>query len=57
MNGFSAPDRARLAKLLGMLGSNHPGERDNAVVAAHRLIQTRGLTWPEILDPAPVVKA
>jgi hypothetical protein len=46
-------DRTRLTKLLGMLGSSHPGERDNAAVAAHRLIQTKGLTWSDIiLGPA-----
>jgi hypothetical protein len=49
-------ERKRLADLLGRLGSDHPGERDNAGVMAHRLIKTRGLTWPEILDPAPPVE-
>ena len=49
-------ERKRLADLFGRLGSDHPGERDNAGVMAHRLIKTRGLSWPEILDPAPPVE-
>jgi hypothetical protein len=44
-------DRDKLAKLLGMLGSDHPGERDNAAVAADRLVRQRGLTWPDVLQP------
>jgi hypothetical protein len=43
-------DRQRLAKLLGMLGSDHPGERDAAALAAHRFIQSRGLTWQDVLQ-------
>jgi hypothetical protein len=50
---LSPADRARLTKLLGMLGSDHPGERDNAGVAAHRLIQSKGLAWADILATAP----
>ena len=37
--------RDRLSKLLGMLGSDHAGERDNAGVAANRLVRDAGLTW------------
>lgn len=44
-------DRTRLAKLLGLLGSDHPGERDNAAIAAARLVRARGLTWPQVLNP------
>jgi hypothetical protein len=46
-----APDRAKLGKLLGLLGSDHAGERDAAGLAAHRLLQSRGLTWPAVLTP------
>lgn len=42
-------DRQRLAALLGMLGSDHAGERDNAARAAHKLARSSGLTWGEIL--------
>jgi hypothetical protein len=47
---------ARLVKLLGMLGSDHPGEVSNAGTAAHRLLQAAGLTWADIIV-APVTKA
>jgi hypothetical protein len=30
MTGVPAPDRAKLTKLLSLLGSDHPGEPDNA---------------------------
>jgi hypothetical protein len=46
-------ERRRLANLLGRLGSDHAGERDNAAVMAHRLIQTKGMTWSEVIDPPP----
>jgi hypothetical protein len=49
-------ERKRLANLLGRLGSDHPGERDNAGVMAHRLVRTKGLSWPEIIDPPPPVE-
>jgi hypothetical protein len=38
-------DRSRLASILGMLGSNHPGERDNA----DRLVKDAGVTWHEVV--------
>ena len=46
-----APDRAKLGKLLKVLGSDHAGERDAAGLAAHRLLQSRGLTWRAVLTP------
>ncbi len=51
---LASADRPRLAKLLGMLGSDHAGERDAAGLAAHRLLQSRGTTWDEVLNPQPV---
>ena len=35
----------RLAKLLGMLGSNHDGEVSNAARMADALVREHGLTW------------
>ena len=46
-----APDRAKLGKLLGLLGSDHAGERDAAGLAAHRLLQRHGLTWEAVVMP------
>jgi hypothetical protein len=54
VNTLPQSDRQRLAKLLGLLGSDQAGERDAAGLAAHRLLQKHGLTWPQLLTPAPV---
>lgn len=51
--------RERLAKLLGMCGSAHDGERAAAAKAADDLVRRSGLTWfdvfgakaPEWVDP------
>ena len=53
MNAVVLPDdaRDRLAKLLGMLGSDHAGERAAAGLQAHRLVQQHKLTWPDVLAP------
>ena len=44
-------DRGRLAKLLGLLGSDHDGEVVAAARQVERLRADAGLTWPEILVP------
>jgi hypothetical protein len=49
MSALAASDRERLARLLGMLGSDHAGERDNAGRAAHRLVQQHGITWYDVV--------
>jgi hypothetical protein len=49
-------DRERLVRVLGMLGSDHPGERANAAAAADRLVREAGLRWPDVIVlalPAP----
>jgi hypothetical protein len=48
---LSPAQREKLAKLLGMLGSNHSGERDAAGLAAHRLVFGAGMTWFDVLTP------
>jgi hypothetical protein len=45
---LTQPDRIRLVKLLGMLGSDHTGERDAAALAIERLRRERGMSWAEI---------
>ena len=57
MSALPAADRAKLGKLLGLLGSDHPGERDAAGLAAHRLITRAGLTWPQVIKPPAVERA
>jgi HPt (histidine-containing phosphotransfer) domain-containing protein len=42
---------ARLIRILGLLGSEHPGERDSAARAAHRLVASAGTSWAELLGP------
>jgi hypothetical protein len=49
-------DRVRLAKLLGMIGSDHAGERDAAALAAYRLVRSLGMTWSAVLNPPAVEK-
>ena len=44
-------DRKRLASILGMLGSNSAGERDNAATLAEKLRRRLGLTWEDLLGP------
>lgn len=48
---LTAADADRLAKLLGLLGSDHAGERDAAGLAAHRFVRERGLTWYDVINP------
>jgi hypothetical protein len=50
-------DRIRLAKLLALIGSDHAGERDAAALAAHRLVQSRGMTWGDVMQPPAIEKA
>lgn len=46
---ISAVDRIRLEALLGMLGSTHVGERDNAAKLVEEFRVKRGLTWADVL--------
>jgi hypothetical protein len=46
---LSEPDRTRLVRLLGMLGSDHQGERANAGALADRFIRERELTWEQVV--------
>ena len=40
----------RLGKLLGMLGSEHSGERAAAASKAHDLLRANGLDWAALVD-------
>ena len=49
--------RRKLVGVLGMLGSNHAGERDAAAQLANRMIRGAGLTWGELIAvPEPGLK-
>lgn len=43
--------RVKLVRILGMLGSDHAGERAAAALAADRLVKATGITWPALLIP------
>src|SRR3546814_18882226 len=51
MNGapLAPAERQRLAKVCGLLGSDHDGERASAAVAATAIIRNAGLTWEQII--------
>jgi hypothetical protein len=41
----------RLAKLLGLLGSDHAGERAAAALKADELLKREGLRWCDVIRP------
>ncbi len=47
-------DRKRLAAILGMLGSEHQGERDAAAFHAEAFRRKHRLTWAELLALPPI---
>ena len=53
-SALSDADRAKLVKVLGLLASPHPGERDAAGCAAVRLLQDRKLAWDDVIPVAGV---
>lgn len=51
------PDLAsKLAKVLGMLGSDHDGEIAAAGRRANMMIQKAGLTWGDVISPPTAPK-
>jgi hypothetical protein len=47
-------DRQHLARILGMLGSDHAGERAAAALQAEAFRRKHGLTWGNLLALPPV---
>jgi len=47
-------DRRRLARILGMLGSEHAGERASAALQAEAFRKRHAMTWEEMLALPPV---
>ena len=41
----------RLARICGMFGSNHDGQRASAAAMADKILREHGVTWPQILIP------
>ena len=52
MSALAEVDRDRLARLLGLLGSDFDGEVANAGRLADKLVRSAGLTWPDVIAPA-----
>jgi hypothetical protein len=52
LNKLDYRQRDRLVKLLGMLGSQHDGERANAAKLVEQYRAALGLTWHELIIPA-----
>src|SRR5947209_2773522 len=50
---MSERDRRKLAKLLGLLGSDHDGEALAAARQAEGLRRRAGVSWSDVLQPAP----
>jgi hypothetical protein len=47
---LTAAERKRLVSLLGMLGSSHAGERDNAALLAEEFRRQHGATWADLVN-------
>ena len=50
MQQLPPDEHSKLSKLLALIGSDHIGERDNAISAASRLLERHRLRWSEILQ-------
>jgi hypothetical protein len=46
---LSPAERTRLVGILGMLGSDHDGERAAAAALASRLVREKGLSWSDLI--------
>jgi hypothetical protein len=54
MTSFTPADRARLVAILGLLGSDHDGERASAGLLATRMLRQRGLQWIDLIADCSV---
>ena len=50
---MTGAERQRLARILGMLGSDYAGERASAGLQAEAFRKRHGLTWEEMLSLPP----
>jgi hypothetical protein len=41
---------ARLARICGMFGSNHTGERASAAAMTDSMVRQLGMTWPDVIS-------
>ena len=52
MRGLNPAVATKLAKVCGLLGSDHDGERSTAAWHATKLLQAQGMTWADVFAPA-----
>ena len=57
MTSLAKSDRAKLAKVLALLGSDREGEALAAARAAARLVKLRGISWRDVVEPPAIEKA
>ena len=57
MRGLDPSSAAKLAKVCGMLGSEHDGERSAAATAATRILHDHGVTWSDLVTVAAATSA
>jgi hypothetical protein len=43
-------DLGKFARIVGLLGSDHEGERSNAVTLGGRMLQTAGMRWEDFIE-------
>lgn len=53
---LTGADMDRLARILGMLGSDHDGERAAAAMRADAMLRERGISWAELVDRVRVAQ-
>jgi hypothetical protein len=51
MRNVQKADLTKLINILGLLGSDHDGERAAAALAAHRFVTSNGHSWAALLTP------
>ncbi len=54
MNSLDVSTANRLAKVCGLFGSDHDGERATAAAKANELMRERGLSWSDLITAEPV---
>jgi hypothetical protein len=54
MNALAPIDLGKLARIAGLFGSTHIGERAAAAAKADAIVRAAGLTWPDVLTQSVV---
>jgi len=57
MTALDPNTAGKLAKLCGLFGSDHDGERASAAAMADKIIKANGLSWFDVIRPRPLATA